>query len=200
MGIFSGIVGFGLGYAAGMKIGDRPIQAIRTSVDQARGQAETLATAANRLRARVSGLGGRTVDVRRVREVMTTIPETVGSTTSLRDAATAMQRADVGDLIVVEEGQVLGMLTDRDITIRAVAQGRDVSTTLVGDVFTPGAVTISPDATVQEAIELMRQHDVRRLPVAEGGGPIGVVSMGDLALSREPTSLLADITAAPPNT
>ena len=200
MGIFSGIVGFGLGYAAGMRIGDRPIRSLQRTADDARARARSLSDAADRLRSRMSGSDGRTVDVRQVRDVMTVVPETVGATASLRDAATIMERADVGDVLVVEGEELVGVLTDRDIAVRAVGGGRDVSTTLVGDVFTPGAVTVSPAATVHEAMELMREHDVRRLPVVDEGHPVGVVSIGDLAVSREPTSLLADITVAPPNT
>ena len=200
MGIFSGIVGFGLGYAAGMRIGDRPIRSLQRTADDARARARSLSDAADRLRSRMSGAGARTVDVRQVRDVMTVVPETVGATASLRDAATIMERADVGDVLVVEGEELVGVLTDRDIAVRAVGGGRDVSTTLVGDVFTPGAVTVSPAATVHEAMELMREHDVRRLPVVDEGHPVGVVSIGDLAVSREPTSLLADITVAPPNT
>jgi CBS domain-containing protein len=180
MGIWSGVVGFGLGYAAGTKIGDRPIRSLRGSG--------------------IGGVGAPTVDVRRVREVMTTVPETVTPATSLRDAAAVMGRADFGDVLVVEGEELRGILTDRDIAVRAVGEGRDVSAAVVGDVFTSRVVSISPDSTVQEAIHLMRQHDVRRLPVVEAGQPIGVVSLGDLAVSGEPDSLLADITAAPPNT
>jgi CBS domain-containing protein len=200
MGIFSGIVGFGLGYAAGMRVGDRPIRSLQRTADDARARARSISDAADRVRSRMSGAGARTVDVRQVRDVMTVVPETVGATAPLRDAAAIMERADVGDVLVVEGDELLGVLTDRDIAVRAVAGGRDVSTTVARDVFTPGAVTISPTATVQEAIELMRRHDVRRLPVVEDGRPVGVVSIGDLAVSREPTSLLADITVAPPNT
>jgi CBS domain-containing protein len=130
---------------------------------------------------------------------MTPVAETVTTTTALREAAALMQRADVGDVIVVDGEQVQGILTDRDIAVRVVAAGRDIDTTLVSDVYSPGAVTIGPSATVQEAIEVMRQNGVRRLPVVEMNRPVGVASMGDLALARNPESLLAEITAAPPN-
>jgi CBS domain-containing protein len=200
MGIFSGIVGFGLGYAAGMKVGDRPIRSMQRSAEQARTRVGALSDTVRRMRSGVGGIGDRTVDVRQVREVMTTVPQTIASTASLREAAELMRRADVGDVLVTDGGEVRGILTDRDIAIRAVAEDRDILTTLVADVLTPSVVSIPPTATVQEAIELMRKHDVRRLPVVEAGRPIGVVSIGDLAVSREPASLLADITVAPPNT
>ena len=200
MGKISGVVGFGLGYWTGMKVGDRPIRSMQRTAEQARTRVESLSGTARRMRSSIGGVGGRTTDVREVREVMTTVPETVASSASLREAAEAMVRADVGDVLVTDGGELRGILTDRDIAIRAVAEGRDVSTTTVSDVLTPSVVSISPTATVHEAVELMRQHDVRRLPVVEAGRPIGVVSIGDLAVSREPASLLADITVSPPNT
>jgi CBS domain-containing protein len=199
MGMFSGIVGFGLGYAAGMRIGDRPVRSIRRTADEARARARSLSAGAGRIRSSIEGVGGRTLDVRQVREIMTTVPEAVGVSTSLRDAAGLMQRADVGDVLVMEGDELQGILTDRDVAIRGVAAALDISNAVVRDVFTPTVVSIPPTSTVQEAIELMREHDVRRLPVVESGRPVGIVSLGDLAVTREPTSVLADITTSPPN-
>lgn len=198
MGIFSGTVGFALGYAAGMKVGDRPLQAVRRAAAGARASAASASAAADRLRSRIGGVGERTIDVRQVREVMTAAPETVTAETTIRDAAGIMERADVGDLLVVEGEQLRGIVTDRDITVRAVARGLD-PTGEVRQVLTPSAVSVSPMATVAEAIAVMRDNDVRRVPVVEAGRPIGIVSPGDLAVSREPKSLLADISSAPPN-
>lgn len=198
MGIFSGTVGFALGYAAGMKVGDRPLQAVRRAAAGARASATSASAAADRLRSRIGGVGERTIDVRQVREVMTAAPETVTAETTIRDAAGIMERADVGDLLVVEGEQLRGIVTDRDITVRAVARGLD-PTAEVRQVLTPSAVSVSPMATVAEAIAVMRDNDVRRVPVVEAGRPIGVVSLGDLAISREPNSILADISSAPPN-
>lgn len=198
MGIFSGTVGFALGYAAGMKVGDRPLQAVRRAAAGARASAASASAAADRLRSRIGGVGERTIDVRQVREVMTAAPETVTAETTIRDAAGIMERADVGDLLVVEGEQLRGIVTDRDITVRAVARGLDPIAE-VRQVLTPSAVSVSPMATVAEAIAVMRDNDVRRVPVVEAGRPIGIVSLGDLAVSREPKSLLADISSAPPN-
>lgn len=198
MGIFGGTVGFALGYAAGMKVGDRPLQAVRRAAAGARASAASASAAADRLRSRIGGVGERTIDVRQVREVMTAAPETVTPETTIRDAAGIMERADVGDLLVVEGEQLRGIVTDRDITVRAVARGLD-PTAEVRQVLTPSAVSVSPMATVAEAIAVMRDNDVRRVPVVEAGRPIGIVSLGDLAVSREPKSLLADISSAPPN-
>lgn len=199
MGMVSGILGFGLGYAAGMRIGDRPIQAWRRTTADARARGTSLLEAAGRVRSRIGGVSGRTIDVRQVREVMTAAPETVTPEMTLRDAALSMERMDIGNVLVVEDDELRGIVTDRDITVRAVAQGLDPVTTQVLQVFTPSAVSVSPLATVQEAIELMRHHDIRRVPVVEAGVPVGIVSLGDLAESREPRSLLADISRAMPN-
>jgi CBS domain-containing protein len=198
MGIASGFLGFGLGYAAGMKFGDRPIKTMRTTASTMRSGAESV-SAADKVRARVRRAGGSTVDLREVREVMTAAPETVTPDTILRDTAKLMEGADIGDVLVVEDEQLRGIVTDRDIALRAVARGLSPATTKVSEVFTPSAISVSPTASVDEAIRLMRQHDVRRLPVVESGRPIGIVSLGDLAASTDASTALADISAAPPN-
>ena len=203
MGIASGFLGFGLGYAAGMKFGDRPIKTMRTTASTMRSGAESVSAAADKVRARVrragGTAGGTTVDLREIREVMTAAPETVTPDTTLRDTAKLMERADIGDVLVVEDEQLRGIVTDRDIALRGVARGLNPATTKVNEVFTPSAISVSPTASVDEAIRLMRQHDVRRLPVVESGRPIGIVSLGDLAASTDASTALADISAAPPN-
>lgn len=199
MGIMSGILGFGLGYAAGMKVGDRPVQAWRRTAADARARGTSLFEAAGRVRSRIGGVSGRTIDVRQVREVMTAAPETVTPETTVRDAALLMERMDIGNVLVVDGDELRGIVTDRDITVRSVAEGLDPLTTPVLQIFTPSAVSVSPLATVQETIDLMRHHDIRRVPVVESGVPVGIVSIGDLAESGEPRSLLADISRALPN-
>jgi len=199
MGLFGTLISFGAGYAAGMKFGDKPVRAVRNARDEARDRASSLAQTASSLRSKAMGEGG-SIDVRTVREVMSGAPETVTPETTLADAAKVMARADIGDVLVVDgTGQLRGIVTDRDIAIRAVAEGRDPNTTTVGEVMTPTVETITPTATVQEAIATMRRHDIRRLPVVDGGSPIGVVSLGDLAMSPESRSVLADLSTAPPN-
>lgn len=199
MGLFGTLISFGAGYAAGMKFGDKPVNAIRNAKEDARQKASTLAQTASGLRSRAMG-GGSTIDVRTVREVMSATPETVTPETSLADAAKVMERADIGDVLIVDgTGQLRGIVTDRDIAIRAVAEGRDPNTTAVEEIMTPTVETISSSATVREAIETMRLHDIRRLPVVDGGSPIGVVSLGDLAMSPGSQSVLADLSTAPPN-
>ncbi|MGH2673488.1 MAG: CBS domain-containing protein [Actinomycetota bacterium] len=200
MGVFGTLISFGAGYAAGMKFGDKPVAAIRNAKQEAREKASTLAQSASSFRSRAMGESGGTIDVRTVREVMSSTTETVTQETTLADAARVMERANIGDVLIVDgTGQLRGIVTDRDIAIRAVAEGRDPNTTTVDEIMTPTVETISPSATVREAIETMRRHDIRRLPVVDGGSPIGVVSLGDLATSPGSRSVLADLSAAPPN-
>ncbi|GGR98767.1 oxidoreductase [Streptomyces aureoverticillatus] len=116
-----------------------------------------------------------------VREVMTPGVAAVRPDASLVEAAQLMRAQDIGDVIVTGGGQVLGVLTDRDITLRAVADGADPLTVSAQAVCTPNPVVVAPDDPVSDAVGLMRAHAVRRLPVVEDGRPVGMVSMGDLA-------------------
>jgi CBS domain-containing protein len=101
--------------------------------------------------------------------------------------------------VVEEEGRAAGILTDRDIVVRAIAEGRDPGSTTVGEVCSSDLTTLTPDQSIDDAVRLMREHDVRRLPVVQDGRPVGIVSLGDLAVELDPDSALADISAAPPN-
>ena len=137
---------------------------------------------------------GRTVE-----EVMTTNPRTVNADDTVLEASQLIRDNDIGDVIVVEDGEVTGIVTDRDIVVRAVAEGRDAESTTVGEIATTGVEAIEPDASVDDALRKMREHDIRRLPVVKNGRPVGIVSLGDLAVEREPDSTLADISAASPD-
>ncbi len=134
-----------------------------------------------------------------VRDVMTKDPVTVPPTATLAQAAQEMSARDIGDVLVVENGKIRSVLTDRDIVVRAVAQGRDPTQTPVSEAASTASVTVSPDEPVEKAVRLMREHKVRRLPVVEQDRVVGIVSLGDLAAERDPDSVLADISAAPPN-
>jgi CBS domain-containing protein len=134
-----------------------------------------------------------------VRDVMTKDPVTVPPTATLAQAAQAMSARDIGDVLVVENGKIRSVLTDRDIVVRAVAQGRDPTQTPVSEAASTASVTVSPDEPVEKAVHLMREHKVRRLPVVDQDRVVGVVSLGDLAANRDPDSVLADISEAPPN-
>ena len=133
-----------------------------------------------------------------VRDVMTDQPVTVDAGTTLADAAGQMKERDLGSLIVTEQGKVTGIVTDRDITIRGVAEGADPQSARVADVCSHELTTLSPDDSVEDAIQAMRDQDVRRLPVVENDEAVGIVSLGDLAVDRDPESVLADISAAEP--
>ena len=137
----------------------------------------------------------------RIRDVMTTNPETLPESTIVREAAEAMRANDIGDVVVVDDnGAISGILTDRDIVVRVVAEGRDPRSTRIGDIASRELTAVSPDDPVDRAVQLMRERAIRRLPVVDKGKPVGIVSIGDLALDRDPDSALADISAAPPNT
>ncbi|MGW8748096.1 CBS domain-containing protein [Streptomyces sp. NPDC055794] len=137
---------------------------------------------------------------RRIRDVMSPAAVAVEPMTTVARAARLMREENVGDVLVTYDCDLFGMLTDRDIVIRGVADGRDPDETTVGAVCTPPpVVTLDPDDTTDHAAELMRRHAVRRLPVVEHGGvPVGVVTLGDLAAADEPYSALADISRAAP--
>ena len=111
-----------------------------------------------------------------------------------------MRDAKIGDVLVVDEAdRLLGIFTDRDLVVRGIAAGADLETTAVGEVAGPAPVTVRPDPRPAQAVDLMRENGVRRIPVVNGDDAFGIVSLGDLAVERDPTSALADISAQPPN-
>ena len=133
-----------------------------------------------------------------INEVMTHDPRTVQKGASLREVATAMREADTGAIIVTHEGRFAGIVTDRDIVVRAVAEGRGSDAT-VDEVVTESVQTLTPDQTVDDAIEIVRSQNVRRVPVVQDGRPVGIVSIGDLAIVRDDGSALADLSSSPAN-
>jgi CBS domain-containing protein len=205
MGVISTIVSFGAGYVAGMRVGDKPLVAARDTVERVRGRASSITSRASELTSRATGAmtssssSEGTIDVRDVREVMTSVPETVTVDDSLREAASLMDRAEIGSVIVTDAGSIAGIITDRDIALRGAGAGLDPVSTTVRVAMTPAPITVSPTATVQEAVDVMRAHDVRRVPVVESDRPIGIVSLADLAMTPQARELLADISTAPPN-
>jgi CBS domain-containing protein len=116
---------------------------------------------------------------------MTPSVRSVAPTDSLTDAAAGMRDEDVGSLPVVEGDRVVGIITDRDIVVRAVAERADPQTAKVGDVSSGDPVAVEPDADLDEALELMARHRVRRLPVVEDGRLVGVVAQADVALAAK---------------
>jgi CBS domain-containing protein len=132
-------------------------------------------------------------------EVMTPDPVVLPASASLNEASREMKRGDIGDVIVVDDGRVCGVVTDRDIVVRALAEERDPRTTKLAEICSRPVVTLAPSDSVEAAVQLMREHAVRRLPIVDGTKPIGIVSIGDLAIERDSESALANISAAPPN-
>jgi CBS domain-containing protein len=137
---------------------------------------------------------------RQVRELMNKKLIKLGRSTPVSEAARQMRAANVGAVIVAEDGRLAGIVTDRDITVRAVAQGRDPNTTQLADICSCDLTTLSPEDDVDKAVEIMRQKAIRRIPVVDSRNePVGILSLGDLALERDPRSVLGHISAAPPN-
>ena len=120
-----------------------------------------------------------------IREVMTPSPETVESDKSAAEAAKLMKKADAGMIPVVRDKKLVGTVTDRDIAIRLVAEGKDPAATTVGEIASKDIVTIGPDQDIAEALGLMASNQVRRLPVVEGETLIGVVAQADVARAAD---------------
>ena len=136
---------------------------------------------------------------RTVEEIMTRDPRTVEIGDSLADAAREMRDGNIGNVIVTDSGRVAGIVTDRDIVVRAIAEGREPQSTAVGDVCSSGPRTLEPGDSVEVAAQAMAQNSIRRLPVVRDGELVGVLSLGDLAQDRDAGPPLAEISAASPN-
>jgi CBS domain-containing protein len=120
-----------------------------------------------------------------VRDVMTPGVRSVSPSQSLAEAAEVMKGEDVGSVPVVEEGRLAGIVTDRDIVIRAVADRRDPQTVKVDEVASRDLVTVEPEQDLDEALALMARHQVRRLPVVERGQLVGMLAQADIALEAK---------------
>jgi CBS domain-containing protein len=197
MGFFGTIATFGVGYAAGAISGRQGLERLSTRVSDAL-PPQVRSALPQQLRAGNDTTS--TIDVREVRQVMTAAPDAVRVTSTLQEASRIMKEKDIGDVLVEDaKGQLSGIITDRDLAIRATAEGADPTTTKVSSVYTKEITTLAPTDTVQDAIGRMRANDVRRLPVVEGGKAIGIVSLGDISVETAPNSLLADISTAAPD-
>lgn len=136
--------------------------------------------------------------VQTVADVMTPAPTAVDVSDSVQVAARAMAAEDVGALVVQSDAKVVGIITDRDLVVRGLAEGLGVDAA-VRQIASEQLVTVGPSDPVQTAVEVMRDAAVRRVPVMDGDVAIGIVSIGDLAVTRDPASALADISEAEPN-
>jgi len=136
---------------------------------------------------------------RTVADVMTRDPATVEAARPVQEAARLMRDADAGAIVVLQDGNVAGIVTDRDVTVRVVAAGQGPDTPVQQACSGEDLATVAPDTSIEQAVQLMRSKAVRRLPVVEGGRPVGIVSIGDLAIEHDPDSVLGNISAAKGN-
>jgi CBS domain-containing protein len=135
----------------------------------------------------------------KVREVMTPNPVTVDADAPIMRAAEAMRQNDIGDVVVRKNGKLCGILTDRDIVVRALAEGKDPESTKIDSICSQELVTVSPDQEASEAVKLMKERAIRRLPVVRNDDVLGIISLGDLAIAMDGRSALGEISAAPAN-
>jgi CBS domain-containing protein len=117
-----------------------------------------------------------------VRDAMSEDPRSIGASASVVEAARLMREEHIGSLPVTDDDQLVGMVTDRDITTRVVAESADPKMTSVGDVYSRDLISVEPDKDLAEALRLMARHQVRRLPVVENGRLVGIVAQADIAL------------------
>jgi len=122
-----------------------------------------------------------------VRDAMTEDPHSIGASAAVVEAARLMREEDVGSLPITEDEALVGMITDRDITMRVVAEAADPNATSVEDVYSRDLISVEPDNDLEEALGLMARHQVRRLPVVEDGRLVGIVAQADIALSANET-------------
>jgi len=120
-----------------------------------------------------------------IREVMTPSPETVEADKTAAEAAKLMKKVDAGMIPVVQNQKLVGTVTDRDIAIRVVAEGKDPLATTVAEIASKDVVTVGPDQDIAEALGLMASNQIRRLPVVEGGTLVGLIAQADVARAAD---------------
>lgn len=137
--------------------------------------------------------------MQQVREVMTKQVLYLAAETTLDEAARTMRDADIGDVVVTDGPTLCGMVTDRDIVVRAVADCKDPTRTTLGEIATREIVMIQHNSTVAEAATMMRERAVRRVLVCDADRQlVGIVSLGDLAMRYDQSSALSEISESPP--
>lgn len=134
-----------------------------------------------------------------VRDIMTWEPVSVPAEATLTEAARLMRDEDIGDVLVTREGELLGIITDRDIVVRAIADGVDPHAAPVEQCCSTDLVVVDADDQLGDVVAVVRDRAIRRIPVTEDGRLVGIISLGDLARHKDPESALADISAAPAN-
>jgi CBS domain-containing protein len=137
--------------------------------------------------------------MRKVRDIMSAAPVCMASGESVSAAARTMKQDGIGTVLVLTDGRLSGLVTDRDITVQVLAEGRDPRTTRIGDICGSELMVLDPDDDLAQAARLIRDRAVRRIPVLRNGTPVGVLSVGDLALEKDATLVLSGVSSAPPN-
>jgi len=137
--------------------------------------------------------------VQAVGDIMTKAPVSLSAEATVRDAARSMRELNVGAIVVHRHGEVCGIVTDRDIVVRCLARDGDCDETPLHEICSRELVALHPDDDVDHAVRLMRDKAIRRIPVLKNGIAVGILSLGDLALERDPFSALGAISAASPN-
>jgi CBS domain-containing protein len=142
----------------------------------------------------------RSAMTQRIQDIMTKQVHTVRSDAMLLEVARVMRDKRIGDVLVTNsDGTLRGIVTDRDIVVRADAAAKPLDQTQVSEICTEQLVKLTPDSSIDEAVKVMREHAIRRVPVVRDGQPVGVVTIGDLARYKDPDSALAQISSAAPN-
>ena len=139
-----------------------------------------------------------------IRDVMTANPECVSGKDSLRDVARIMKDKDTGVVPVVDGRKIIGLITDRDIVVRGLAEGKDLANANVSELMTKQVRTVRDDASVNDALDLMNSADVRRVAVVNSNDElVGIVSLGDISINTDKDSKVGktveSISGAPPN-
>jgi CBS domain-containing protein len=133
-----------------------------------------------------------------VRDAMTEDPRSIGESASVVEAARLMRAEHIGSLPITDDEKLVGMITDRDITTRVVAEAADPKMTSVAEVYSRDLISVEPDNDLDEALQLMAQHQVRRLPVVQDGRLVGIVAQADIALKEnEKTGQLVEAISEP---
>src|SRR3984885_10131009 len=145
-----------------------------------------------------AGTGALPVQRGKVSDIMTPAPDGVYYSQTIGETARIMRDTQVGAVLVVNDGALSGMVTDRDLVLRGLAEGEGPDSP-VGPLCSGDLIGVAADADLYQAEQLMREHAVRRLPVINEGQVVGIVSMGDLALTADADSPLAAVSRAQPN-
>lgn len=134
-----------------------------------------------------------------VQEIMTPAPIALSAGATVIEAARCMRDEDIGDVLVTKDGRLCGLVTDRDLVVRAMADERDIRELRLADICPENIITVSADEPIERAVEIMKEKAIRRLPVMQNEDVVGIVSIGDLAIERDPSSALAAISTKAPN-